>query len=106
MGLHAQIHQSHLEVTIALSGRFQRPELNQLRAILAHFYGRGCRNFVLDLSRMSPLSPFVEAYLHRLIGQSGSPASRQVHGRAIRLLAESPAASPQRGCGGLSFPAS
>jgi hypothetical protein len=105
MGLHAQIHQAGREVCIALAGEFRAPEIAQLSAILTHFQGRGCQRFVLDLSHMAPLSPAAEATLNRLIGQTGTSAERTLRGSAIRLLADSPAAQPQTGCGGLIFSA-
>ena len=99
MGLHAQIHQVHEEVAIALCGEIRAPELDQLRAILTHFHRRGCRRFLLDLSQTSPFDPAAEAALSQLIGHPGFPTTKQVHGSAIRLLADTPAARPQTGRG-------
>jgi hypothetical protein len=99
MGLHADIHQAHREVTIALHGEFRNGEFNQLRAILSHFRHRGCQTFILDFSRTAPLGPGVRRSLRDLFGGAGLPTSRTLRNCAIRLLAETPAARPQTGCG-------
>jgi hypothetical protein len=103
MGLHAQIHQVNRDVSIALTGEFRTPEFTQLHAILQHFHHRGCRRFLLDLSKVSPLTPAAEATLNRLIGNPQRSQTPELRGSAIRLLAESPAVPPQMGCGGLVF---
>jgi hypothetical protein len=103
MGLHAQIHQLDREVTIALCGEIRPPEFAQLRAIVSHFHKRGCRRFVLDLSQIAPLSPAASNSLSHLIEQSGKTSTRLIRSDAIRLLADTPAAHPQTGCGGHSF---
>jgi len=105
MGLHAQIHRVKHDVSIALCGEFRKAEFEQLEAILLHFRDRGCRRFVLDLSHVAPLTPAAEANLNHLIGQPGISPSRTLEASAIRLLADSPAAQPQTGCGGTFFSA-
>ena len=99
MGLHADIHQARLEVTIALHGKFRRGEFNQLRAILSHFRRRGCRTFIVDFSRTAPLGPAVQRSLRDIFGNAGLPPGRTLSNCAIRLSAETPAARPQTGCG-------
>lgn len=99
MGLHANIHQARREVTIALHGEFRAGEFDQLRAILSHFRRRGCRTFILDFSRTAPLGPGVRRSLRDLFGGAGLLPSRTLRNCAIRLLAETPAARPQTGCG-------
>jgi hypothetical protein len=91
MGLLAHIHQTGSEVNIQLEGRLQEPERLQLRAILAHFAGRGCRSFILDLSRLSPLTTTDQISLRHLTGEAGYAHFRVNQSRAIRLLADSPA---------------
>ena len=103
MGLHAQIHQSNRDVSIALCGQFRASELVQLQAIISHFRGRGCQRFVLDLRRVAPLTPAAEATLNHIIGKPDNTAVRSLRGSTTRLLAEPPAAQPQTGCGGLFF---
>lgn len=103
MGLHADIHQLHREVTISLSGEFRKGEFDQLRAIISHFQHRGCRSFVLDFSQTAPLNAGVRRSLQNLIGSAGFPALSTLHNSAIRLLADTPAARPQTGCGEPSF---
>jgi hypothetical protein len=88
-----------------LQGEFRTPELTQLEAIISHFHGRGCRKFVLDLRHVAPLTPAAEATLNCLLGQPGLSSDKALRGSAIRLLAESPAAQPQTGCGSLFFSA-
>lgn len=106
MGLHANVHQLDRAVSIALSGEFRTAELDQLRAILSHFHGRGCRRFMLDLSSMAPLGPEVNASLNRLIGRLDPRCEVfGIQSSAIRLLADPPAARPQTGCGDRSFAA-
>jgi hypothetical protein len=99
MGLHADIHQARLEVTIALHGEFRKGEFDQLRAILSHFRRRGCRTFIVDFSRAAPLGPGVQRSLRNLFGHAGLPPARTLSNCAIRLSAETPAARPQTGCG-------
>lgn len=103
MGLHAHIRQANQAVSIALCGEFRDPELTQLEAILSHFRNRGCRKFLLDLRRVAPISPAAATTLRHLIGQPDLPSQRRLSASAIRLLAESPAALPQTGCGGRTF---
>lgn len=103
MGLHADIHQLHREVTIALCGEFRKREFDQLRAIISHFQQRGCRTFVLDFSQTAPLSVGAKRSLQDLIGSAGFPALATLRNSAIRLLADTPAARPQTGCGEPSF---
>jgi len=103
VGLHAQIHQFDRDVTISLCGEFRSTELNQLQAILGHFHRRGCRRFVLDLSQIAPLTPDATRSLQRMIGSTGFSSTRMLRNSAIRLLADTPAARPQTGCGELSL---
>lgn len=105
MGLHAHIHQVNRDVSIALCGEFRLPELAQLEAIISHYHGRGCLRFVLDLSRVAPLTPAAEALLHRLTGRPNPNCKRTLRSNAIRHLADTPAVQPQTGCGGLVFSA-
>ena len=67
MGLHAQIHQTDHEVSIALSGEVHSPEYNQLVEIVEHFRNRGCHEFVLDLKGVARLNETTEASLRRLV---------------------------------------
>ncbi len=105
MGLHALIHQNHGEVKIALQGCFGSSEIEQLRAIVRHFKGRGCDSFTLDFSRVAPMTQRAEASLHRLIGFSNSNLlSFGDRESAIRRLAESPCSpSADRAAGDRSF---
>jgi hypothetical protein len=105
MGLHANIHQLGREVSIALEGQFRSAEAGQLQAILVHFHSRGCRTFMLDLSRVAPLDAHARKSLSALIGESPISARSISSGSAIRLLADTPAAHPQTGCGGLALTA-
>jgi hypothetical protein len=94
VGLHADIHQAHSEVTISLDGEFRKGEFDQLREILSHFRRRGCRTFVLDFTRAAPLGPALQRTLRDLFGDAELPPARPVANCAIRLLAEAPAARP------------
>jgi hypothetical protein len=96
MGLHAHIRQIGPQVMLTLAGEFRAPELDQLAAILAHYQSRGCRTFVLDLSRAQPLTKNAFSRLQRLMGATGS-ATPVLEGSAIRLLADTPAARPRAG---------
>lgn len=104
MGLHAHIHQSHRNVTIALTGQFRNGELDQVREIIAHFRRRGCRRIVLDVSHMPNISSSVRASLDRLIRRPTREALASKRTCAIRPQADTPAARPQTGCGDLCFP--
>jgi hypothetical protein len=104
MGLHADIHQAHRVVTIALSGEFRKGEFDQLREILSHFRRRGCQAFILDFSHAAPLGPGVKRSLRHVFGDAELPPARTLSNCAIRLLAETPAARPQTGCGEPIFP--
>jgi hypothetical protein len=103
MGLHAQIHQANQAVSIALCGEFRAPEFAQLEAILSHFHDRGCRKFLLDLRQVTPLTAAAAATLRLLIGQPDTTSKATIRASVIRLLADSPAALPQTGCGGHIF---
>jgi hypothetical protein len=99
MGLHVNIHQARREVTIALHGEFRKGEFDQLREILSHFMRRGCRTFILDFSQTAPLGPGTRRTLRNLMGGAGLSSARTLRNCAIRLLADTPAARPQTGCG-------
>jgi hypothetical protein len=58
---------------------------------------------VLDLSQIAPLTPAAKDTLSHLIEQGGLLTTRRNRSNAIRLLADPPAAHPQKGCGGHSF---
>jgi hypothetical protein len=105
MGMHARIHQFGPEVSIALEGNLRAAEVSQLQAILVHFRSRGCRTFLLDMSRMAPLTVQAKASLRSLICDVQPSSDVSLPGSAIRLLADSPAAHPQTGCGGLTLSA-
>jgi|WetSurMetagenome_2_1015567.scaffolds.fasta_scaffold460174_1 hypothetical protein len=97
MGLHAHIRQVGHEVMLTLAGEFRSPEFDQLAAILSHYQSRGCRLFVLDLSRAKPLTTDAVSKLRKLMGATGS-ATPVLEGSAIRLLlADTPAARPRAG---------
>ncbi len=84
MGLHAQIHQTENEVSIALTGEIHAPEYDQLAEIVKHFRNRGCRYFVLDLRGIARMNAATEASLRRLV-EGPRPRSNQKNSSAIRL---------------------
>jgi hypothetical protein len=98
MGLHASVHQVHSSALINLGGKLEEAGLTQIQAIVSHLHGRGCRTFVLDTTKLAPITPTQRRQLAGIIGQ---PLVRSAQGfRAIRRLAEPSAARPQPGCGG------
>ena len=105
MGLHAQIHQTEQEVSIALSGEFRAPEYHQLAAIVKHYRNRGCRQFVLDLRGIARMNATVEAALRKLVEFPPLRGTdRESKNSAIRLTADNPAVRPQTDCGDFLFP--
>jgi hypothetical protein len=101
MGLHASIHQDQASAIISLGGTLRATGMVQLRAIVGHLHARGCRRFVLDLSKLTPVTPRQQRQLAALIGQP--LFTPQAPSCAVRQLADASAARPQPGCRGPSF---
>lgn len=101
MGLHATVHQEQSSAIISLGGQLQSSGMLQIRAILSHLYARGCRRFVIDLTKLAPVTPRQRRQLGALLGRPlAIPPKTSC---AVRRLADTSAARPQPGCRGPSL---